>query len=231
MRDDGRVGNGDPNTARRPIRVFVMSDHPVVRAGMTMFICPESDLDLVGEGGADTGALPLLRACAPDVVIADLDKAGGAELFVAVVDAVPSARLLVLTEARHVGRHQMPLQRGTVRFLLKEASVHVVLTALRRSQDEAPPSSQSWYAAGGLVTLARASDVHEKRIAQLTDRERKIVTLIGEGLRNDQVAVRLGVAEKTVRNQLSTLFDKLGVNDRLGLAVYAFEHGLLDLPA
>jgi DNA-binding NarL/FixJ family response regulator len=227
MRDGGRVGNGVPSTARCPIRVFVMSDHPVVRAGMTMFICPESDLDLVGEGGADRGTLPLLIACAPDVVIVDLDKAGGGELFVAVVNAVPSARLLVLTEARHVGGDQMPLQRGTVRILLKEAPVHVVLTALRRCQDEEPPSSQSWYAAGGLVTLARSFEIHERRIAQLTERERKIVTLIGEGLRNDQVAVRLGVAEKTVRNQLSSLFDKLGVNDRLGLAVYAFEHGLL----
>jgi DNA-binding NarL/FixJ family response regulator len=234
MRDDGRVGNGGPNATQRPIRVFVMSDHPVVRAGMTMFICPESDLDLVGEGGADGGALPLLRACAPDVVIVDLDKASGAELLAAVVDAVPSARLLVLAEARDVGRHHMPLPRGMVRFLLKEASLQVVLTALRRCQDEQPPSSGCWYAAGAAgsaISLARAADVHERRIAQLSERERKIVTLIGEGLRNDQVAARLGVAEKTVRNQLSSLFDKLGVNDRLGLAVYAFEHGLLHPPS
>jgi len=227
MRQDGRTGGGGANTAQRPIRVFVMSDHPVVRAGMTMFICPEPDLDLVGEGGADGGALPLLRTCAPDVVIVDLDKGGGAALIAAVIDAVPFARLLVLTQARHVGRNPMPPQRGTVSFLLKETSAHGVLAALRRCPDEEPPSTASWYAAGGAVTLSRASDVHERRVAKLTERERKIVSLIGEGLRNDQVAVRLGVAEKTVRNQLSSLFDKLGVNDRLGLAVYAFEHGLL----
>ena len=195
-----------------------------------MFICPESDLDLVGESGTDISALPLLRACAPDVVILDLDDGGEIELFTAVVNAVPSGRLLVLTAARNAGLHHALLRKRTVGLLLKEAPQQVVLKAVRRCRDDGFPIAET-DAVRVHGRPACNADVHERRIARLTEREREIVSLIGEGLRNDQVAVRLGVAEKTVRNQLSSLFDKLGVNDRLGLAVYAFEHGLLRAPS
>jgi DNA-binding NarL/FixJ family response regulator len=213
------------NTAPRPIRVFIMSNHHVVRAGLTMFICPESDLDLVGESGTDMSSLPLLRACAPDVVILDLDDGGEIEL----VNAVPPGRLLVLTAARNAGLHHALLRKRNVGLLLKEAPQQVVLKAIRRCRNDACLIGGTDSSAFMVVPACNA-DIHERRIARLTEREREIVSLIGEGLRNDQVAVRLGVAEKTVRNQLSSLFDKLGVNDRLGLAVYAFEHGLLRAP-
>ena len=207
-----------------------MSNHHVVRAGLTMFICPESDLDLVGESGTEISALPLLRACTPDVVILDLDGGGEIELFTAVVNAVPSGRLLLLTAARNAGLHHALLRNRTVGLLLKEAPQQVVLKAVRRWREDASLIARTDQPALMLVPTCNP-DVHERRIARLTDRERVIVSLIGEGLRNDQVAGRLGVAEKTVRNQLSSLFDKLGVNDRLGLAVYAFEHGLLRAPS
>jgi len=203
-----------------------MSNHHVVRAGLTMFICPESDLDLVGESGTDMSALPLLRACAPDVVILDLDDGGEIEL----VNAVPPGRLLVLTAARNAGLHHALLRKRKVGLLLKEAPLQVVLKAVRRCRDDGFLIAEN-DACACMVAPTCSADVHERRIARLTEREREIVSLIGEGLRNDQVAVRLGVAQKTVRNQLSSLFDKLGVNDRLGLAVYAFEHGLLRAPS
>jgi two-component system, NarL family, nitrate/nitrite response regulator NarL len=69
-----------------------------------------------------------------------------------------------------------------------------------------------------------------RALAALSARDREIIGLVGQGLRNQDVADRVGVAEKTVRNQLSTIFDKLGVNDRLGLVLYALQHGLLAPP-
>jgi two-component system, NarL family, nitrate/nitrite response regulator NarL len=217
------------NAAPSAIKIFVMSDHYVVRAGLTMFICPESDLDLVGEAGADRSALPLLRACAPDVVILDLDAGGDVELCTAVANEVPSGRLLMLTAARNAGRQHARLRMRKVGLLFKEAPLQVVLKTLRRYHDDDSSVAETEPSACKIIPVFNA-EIHERRIARLTERERQIVSLIGEGLRNDQVAVRLGVAEKTVRNQLSSLFDKLGVNDRLGLAVYAFEHGLLRAP-
>jgi len=210
------------------LRIFVMSQHLVVRAGLTMFICPESDLDLIGESSADASALPLREACAPDVVILDLDDDSTLDLFAVVARTVPSARMLLLLAARNAGRHQALFREGAAGLLLKEAPVQVVLKQLRqclRNEARSPEVAP----AAALVRVGPALDVHQRRIAGLSGREREIVRLIGEGLRNEQIAVHIGLSEKTVRNQLSSLFDKLGVNDRLGLAVYAFEHGLLHL--
>ena len=206
-----------------------MSNHHVVRAGLTMFICPEPDLDLVGEAGADVSALPQLRTCAPDVVILDVE-AGSGDLLAAMSKAVPSTHILVLAAARNSGQYLSLLRKGAIGLVLKESPVQVILKALRRREHDGP-SVPALPSAVYTVVSAGKTDIHARRIAGLTARERAIVSLIGEGLRNDQVAVRLGVAEKTVRNQLSSLFDKLGVNDRLGLAVYAFEHGLLHSPS
>jgi len=229
MEHDPVAGAEGASEARWPLRIFVMSQHLVVRAGLTMFICPENDLDLIGESGADASALPLLEACAPDVVILDLDDDNGLDLFAMVLRTVPSARLLALMAARNAPRHHALIRGGSAGLLLKEAPVQVVLKQLRQCRRNQSPSPDPSPGAR-VIHMSRTPDVHQRRIAGLSGREREIVSLIGEGLRNDQVAVRLGIAEKTVRNQLSSLFDKLGVNDRLGLAVYAFEHGLLRTP-
>jgi DNA-binding NarL/FixJ family response regulator len=135
--------------------------------------------------------------------------------------------MLLLMAVRSASRHQALFHEGAAGLLLKEAPVQVVLKQLRqcaRTETGAPDSTGT-----ALVHAGPLADVHRRRIAGLSGRERDIVRLIGEGLRNEQIAGRIGISEKTVRNQLSSLFDKLGVNDRLGLAIYAFEHGLLHL--
>jgi DNA-binding NarL/FixJ family response regulator len=225
MRDDRVAGDEGASGSPRLLNVFVMSHHMVVRAGLTMFICPEQDLDLVGESGADSSALPLIQACAPDIIILDVDDSEP-DLIASVGRTVPSARLLLLTCARSAGRHQGLVGKAAAGLLLKEAPAQVVVKELRRcarspSVDRAQSSA---------IVLTMRPELHQRRIARLSEGERDLVRLIGEGLRNGQIAVRLGLSEKTVRNRLSSLFDKLGVNDRLSLAVYAFEHGLLHQP-
>jgi two-component system response regulator DevR len=227
MRDDEE--GDDKGLPHRLLRVFVMSRQIVVRAGLTMFICPEHDLDLVGESDAAASALPLLEACAPDVVIVDLDDADETDLCGAVTRTAPSARLLLLTSASHAARHQALFRSGAAGMLLKEAPAHVVLKEIRRCQSSNPRVAEALRSAG--IVLSMRPELHQRRIAQLKEYERALVRLIAEGLKNGQIAVRLGLSEKTIRNRLSSLFDKLGVNDRLGLAVYAFEHGLLNQPA
>jgi DNA-binding NarL/FixJ family response regulator len=227
MRDEGEMG--DKGIPQRLLRVFVMSHQIVVRAGLTMFICPEHDLDLVGESDAAASALPLLETCAPDVVILDLDDVDENDLCGAVTRTAPSARLLLLTSARHAGLHQALFRSGAAGMLLKEAPAHVVLKEIRRCQRSVSRVAEASRSAA--IVLSLRPGLHQRRIAQLKEYERDLVRLIAEGLKNGQIAVRLGLSEKTVRNRLSSLFDKLGVNDRLGLAVYAFEHGLLNQPA
>jgi two-component system, NarL family, nitrate/nitrite response regulator NarL len=209
------------------IRVVVISNHLVVRAGLTMLICPEQDIDLVADAAWGSQALETVAAYAPDVVVLDPDGCDGVDFVTPLSQAAPSAKLLVFTGLRNVGRHEAILRNGARGLVLKDAPADVLLKAIRRVE-----SGELWFqellssVASRRAAAADAAGPHERHIATLTDRERTLVTLIGEGLRNDQIAERMGVAEKTIRNQLSTVFDKLGVNDRLGLAVYAYQHGL-----
>jgi len=224
-----------PATFRRLIGVFVISDELVVRAGLTMFIVPEPDLDLVGEGCHGEASLALLRRSDPDVVIVDLDAGRGhAVLLAEVTQAAPDAKLLILSGLRNSERHRQAALQGGARGLVeKGAGSRAVVDAIHRVHAGAlhfQPESASSELPGG-AAASPPGDAHGRHIAALTDRERAIVGLVAEGLRNDQIALRIGLAEKTVRNHLWSVFNKLGVGDRLALAVFAYQHGLADPPA
>ena len=137
---------------------------------------------------------------------------------------------MVLTADPAAEHHQAWLEAGASGLVLKEAPLEVLVRAIRQVHQ-----GELWFERKLLTTAflrrsAAPSDLHAVRFAALSARERQIVMLIAEGLRNEQVSARLGVAEKTVRNRLSAIFDRLGVNDRLGLVVYAYQHGLVRPP-
>jgi DNA-binding NarL/FixJ family response regulator len=121
------------------------------------------------------------------------------------------------------------LHHGARGLVLKDEPIAVLIKAIRRVE-----RGELWFErqllASVIIRRTRSRDHPRQGASSLTEREREVVVLIGEGLRNEQIAARMGVAEKTVRNQLSSIFDKLGVNDRLGLVIYAYRHGLAPLP-
>jgi DNA-binding NarL/FixJ family response regulator len=226
---EAELGKPPPDTAQGLIRVFVVADHAVVRVGIQMMLAPVLDIDIVGEGSASLDVLGTVAAIGPHVVIIDPDADRDTEIRLVprLQQAAPSSRFLVLTGLRSPEWHQAAIRSGAQGLVLKDAPLDVLVKAIRRVH-----SGELWFER---VVLASAvadhavtglQDVHRRQIASLTARERDVIELIGEGFRNEQIAAHLGVAEKTVRNHLSTVFDKLGVNDRLGLAVYAYQHGL-----
>ncbi|HET8538585.1 MAG TPA: response regulator transcription factor [Anaeromyxobacter sp.] len=204
------------------VTVFVVEDHAVVREGLRMLLDAAGDLRVVGAAATASAALQPLREARPDVVLLDLDlgEEEGLEWLPRIVEAAPAARVIILTAMREAGRDEAALVGGARGFVHKDAAAENLLRAIRA------------VAAGGLwfdpamLAGARTGAAGGDPLAALTSRERDVVRLVGEGLRNEEIARRLGIGEKTVRNHLTAVFDKVGVSGRLELAVFAYRHGI-----
>ena len=137
--------------------------------------------------------------------------------------AVPRAKVLILTALKDRARDQAAVRTGARGLVLKDAPADALLEAIR-----AVAAGELWFDPRVLPAPGRPGAAPEpSALSKLTAREREIVSLIGEGLRNEEAARRLGITEKTVRNHLTVVFDKLGVSGRLELLVFAYEHGLV----
>lgn len=204
------------------VTVFVVEDHPVVREGLRMLLEAAGDLHVLGVAASASGALEALRASPPQVVLLDLDLGDedGLACLPRLLEAAPAARVLILTAVREPGRDEAALSAGARGFVRKEAPADELLRAIRTVA-----AGGLWFDPGMLAAL-KAPGPRADPLAALTARERDVVRLVGEGLRNEEIARRLGIGEKTVRNHLTAVFDKVGVSGRLELAVFAYRHGL-----
>jgi two-component system nitrate/nitrite response regulator NarL len=218
-----------------PIRVLLVDGHALVRAALRLLIDNHFGLQVVGEAANRGEALTNAAEKQPDVIVLDL-KLGGEN----VLDFLPelltvavTARVLVLTEVHDPETHHRAVELGAVGLVLKEQAADVLLRAIEKVH-----AGEVWLGrtmvAGVLNHLTRRSPAplgsDENKIVTLTVREREIITLLGEGLKNSQIAKRLFVSETTVRHHLTSIFSKLGVHDRLQLVIYAYRHGLVAIP-
>src|SRR5262249_14840451 len=159
----------------------------------------------------------------------DLDLGGvdGLDILEQLQAAAPKTRIVILTGVRGAELPVRALRLGAKGFVPKEQSGDLLLRAIRRVRD-----GELWFDRGTVGTemarLMRSDD--GQRGPKLTPRELDIVRLIGEGLSNEEIAERLGISGKTVRNHLTIVFEKTGARDRLPLAIYATRRGLGKLP-
>jgi DNA-binding NarL/FixJ family response regulator len=143
---------------------------------------------------------------------------------------VPDARILVLTGLRDPAAHQQAVRLGAIGVLAKERAPESLLHAVERVY-----AGESWLDRSTTATLLAElagenkskPDPDEARIASLSPREREVIDLILQGLRNKDIAKRMFISEATVRHHLTSIFEKLHVSDRLGLTIYAFKHHLV----
>lgn len=219
------------------MRVLIVDDHTVVRTGLRMLLESHGRITVVGEATNCAEAIALAAQTQPDVVVFDLDLGGqsGLECLEEVRAAAESARVLVLTGVRDPLLHRQAVHRGATGLMLKDMAVETLLQALETvhaGEVWLPPTliAQVLGELTGAPATRRAPDPEVAKIARLTEREREVVTLIGQGLRNQQIAQRLGVSETTVRHHLTSIFAKLDVTDRLELVIYAYRHHLAALP-
>jgi two-component system response regulator DevR len=206
-----------------PIRVFLLDDHEIVRRGIADLVESVEDLTVVGEAGTAAEALSRVPAARPHVAVLDarLPDGSGIDVCRDLRSAVPEVRCLILTSYDDQDAIFAAVMAGASGYLLKEIRGTRLLDAIR--EVAAGKSLLDPSVTERLLTRLRSGAPEDARLASLTDREREILGLIADGLTNRQIGERLFLAEKTVKNYVSTLLVKLGMQRRTQAAVFGAE--------
>lgn len=208
-------------TAATPIRLLLVDDHEVVRAGLRAILRHYKDIQVVGEAENGQQALAQIESLQPDVVLLDLRLPDISGLEVCRQSAAQGCepRILILTSFLEDRAALEALEAGAVGFLLKQIgreALHQAIHEVMRGQIVVPPE-----VAGSLAQAAHHRARREgatSRLDTLSPQESKIASLVAEGLLNKEIGDRLGLSEKTVRNYLGHIFAKTGVSRRAQLA-------------
>jgi DNA-binding NarL/FixJ family response regulator len=216
-----------------PIRILIVDDHAILRAGLRMLIDQNPAMKVIGVAGNGREALALAASEQPDLIILDilLGDEDGLTLLPELRDAATNARVLVLTGLRSSESQRRAILAGAMGVVLKEHAAEVLIKAIKKvHQGEVWLDRSLMGSVLDQMTQAQEIDPEKGKIASLTDREREVIALIAEGLKNKQIGQRLFISETTVTHHLSSIFSKLGVSDRLELIIYAFRYRLAQLP-
>jgi DNA-binding NarL/FixJ family response regulator len=201
--------------ATRPIRVAVVDDHPLVREGTATIIDAATDLELVGTAGDLDAAAPFLDPAAVDVLLLDLRLGTDFGLRALQERSARLPAVVVVTSYDYPQYVDAALRLGAAGYVLKTAPIAELLDAIRAA------------AAGRLAFGVRPGASGTR----LSPREREVVAAVVDGLSNDEIATRLGIAPKTVESHLRRLFERLGLASRTELATRALREGWLEVPA
>ncbi|MGW2015135.1 response regulator [Streptomyces sp. NPDC001927] len=215
----------DLPTAAAPTRVFLVDDHEVVRRGLRDLIDDEPDMDVVGEASTAEQALARGPALRPDVAVLDVRLPDGDGISVCreLRSRMPGLACLMLTSFDDEDALLDAIMAGAAGYVLKQIKGSDLVSAVRTVA-----TGQSMLDPATTARLMRslrdpeaAKPPEDERLAVLSERERSVLDLIGEGLTNRQIAKRLYLSEKTVKNHISRLLGKLGVERRVQAAVIA----------
>ncbi|MBW0272772.1 LuxR family transcriptional regulator [Nocardia sp. MH4] len=204
------------------VKVFLVDDHEIVRHGVADLIDLEPDLEVIGEAGTCSQALARIPALCPDVAVLDvlLPDGNGIELCRELLSANPALRCLILTSFTDEQAMLNAILAGASGYVIKDIKSLELITAIR--DVSAGKSLLDNRAAAALMTKLRTEAAGKTGpLATLTEQERTLLALLGEGLTNRQIAARMYLAEKTVKNYVSRLLTKLGVERRTQAAVMA----------
>jgi DNA-binding NarL/FixJ family response regulator len=207
---------------RPDIRILLADDHDVVRRGLTALLDGADGFAVVGAAADGEEAVALADEHEPDVVLMDLSmpRVDGIEATRRLMAARPESRVVVLTSFSDRERILDALDAGAVGYLLKDAEPGELLRGIEAAARGESPLAPK---AAKAVLTARAET---RPAAELTAREQEVLALLAEGLANKQIARRLGIAEKTVKAHLTSVFQSIGVTDRTQAALWARSRGI-----
>lgn len=221
-----RDGDPDPSVAAEPITVFLLDDHELVRRGLRDLLESEGDIVVVGEAALAADAVGRVLATRPRVAVLDgrLPDGSGIDVCRQVRSADPSIAVLILTTYDDDDALFAAIIAGASGYVLKQVRGDDLVRAIRRvaaGQSMLDPAVTE-----RVMAALRERPRTDARIQRLTPKEEEVLDLVAEGLTNRQIAVHLGLAEKTVKNYVSILLGKLGVESRTQAAVLAARRSL-----
>src|SRR5262245_40394518 len=247
MPDNNTAING-PSTATgipgsTKIRIVVADDHPIFRDGLCRLLALEEDFEVVAQASDGREVLEVLQQLEPDILLLDLKMPGldGLGTLQRLQQARNKTRVIVLTASDDKNEFVQAMKLGTSGIVLKQTATELLIKSIRKvhageiwldshttaavirqfvANEEAPPPPPP------PPPPPQASGSRERERSPLSQREREIVALVAQGFKNKEMAEKMFISEQTVKNHLHNIFDKLGVSDRLELALYAIHNNL-----
>lgn len=215
---------------KQAIRILVADDHAIFRDGLRKLLEVTDEVEIIGEASNGVECTKMLTKLKPDILLLDLrmpEKDGLGVLEEVNFDTLPT-RVIVLTAAEDDRDVVRAMRLGARGVVLKQSASDLLLKSIRKVHD-----GEIWLdnrmTAEVIDAFKKSSESGQRREKPLlSDREKEIVQLVAQGFRNREIGEKLFISEQTVKNHLHNIFDKLGVSDRLELALYAIHHRLID---
>jgi len=225
----------NPTENRKPmIRILIADDHPIVRDGLRKLLSLEDDFEIVAEASDGREVLDKVQELDPDVLLLDLrmPNLDGLSTLQAMAQLNKKTRVIVLTASEDKNEFVQAMKLGCSGIVLKQTAPDLIVKSIRKVyggeiwlDSHTTAAVMRQFAAPGDLTGPSGSGKTRER-SPLSTREREIVQLVAQGYKNKEMAEKMFISEQTVKNHLHNIFDKLGVSDRLELALYAIHNNL-----
>src|ERR1700691_911669 len=215
------------------IRVLIADDHPIVRDGLKKLLSLEEDFQIVGEASDGCEVLDRVQELDPDVLLLDLrmPNLDGLSALQSLQQTNKRTRVIVLTASEDKNEFVQAMKLGCSGIVLKQTAPELIVKSIRKVHggeiwldSHTTAAVMRQFAAPGEISGGGSGKTRER--SPLSQREREIVQLVAQGYKNKEMAEKMFISEQTVKNHLHNIFDKLGVSDRLELALYAIHKGL-----
>ena len=215
------------------VRIMIADDHPIVRDGLKKLLLLEDDFEVVGEAGDGREVLDRVQELDPDVLLLDLrmPNLDGLSALQALQQTHKRTRVIVLTASEDKNEFVQAMKLGCSGIVLKQTAPDLIVKSIRKVN-----AGEIWLDSHTTAAVMRqfqtgtegggSGQGKGRERSPLSTREREIVALVAQGYKNKEMAEKMFISEQTVKNHLHNIFDKLGVSDRLELALYAIHKGL-----
>ena len=220
------------------IRIVVADDHPIFRDGLCRLLALEPDFEVVAQAHDGRQVLDVLQQHEPDILLLDLKMPGldGLATLQRLQTSKHKTRVIVLTASEDKNEFVQAMKLGTSGIVLKQSATDLLIKSIRKVNageiwldSHTTAAVMRQFATGAdepAAAGAPPSSSRERERSLLSSREREIVALVAQGFKNKEMAEKMFISEQTVKNHLHNIFDKLGVSDRLELALYAIHNNL-----
>ena len=216
------------------IRIVIADDHPIFRDGLRKLLMLEEDFRVVAEARDGKEVLEVLDEHQPDILLLDLKMPGldGLTALQKLQNSRTKTKVIVLTASEDKNQFVQAMKFGTCGIVLKQTATELLIKSIRKVH-----AGEIWLDSHTTAAVMRQFSSpmestplggRDRDRSPLSQREREIVVLVAQGFKNKEMAEKMFISEQTVKNHLHNIFDKLGVSDRLELALYAIHHRLID---